>query len=57
MYGPRLVTAVVGWSSWLWLIVLVAKARGQGEYVPGKVFDRFITIWLENQVRIWFFIC
>ncbi|KAI9777614.1 MAG: hypothetical protein M1839_008668 [Geoglossum umbratile] len=49
MYGPRLVTAVVGWSSWLWLIVLVAKARGQDEYVPGKVFDRFITIWLENQ--------
>lgn len=21
------------------------------DYVPGKAFDRFITIWLENQVR------
>jgi hypothetical protein len=51
MYRSRLVAAVVGWSC-LWLTVLVAKARGQDQYVPGKVFDRFITIWLENQVRI-----
>lgn len=24
---------------------------GPDTYVPGKAFDRFITIWLENQVR------
>jgi hypothetical protein len=33
----------------LWL-VLAAVAAATGEYVPGKAFDRFITIWLENQV-------
>lgn len=27
--------------------------NGKGEMVPGKAFDRFITIWLENQVRAW----
>lgn len=50
MYRPRCLVATV--VSWLWLTVLVAKGRGQAKYVPGKVFDRFITIWLENQVRI-----
>lgn len=33
----------------LWL-VLAAVAAATAEYVPGKAFDRFITIWLENQV-------
>ena len=32
--------------------MLAVEVRGEG-YVPGKAFDRFITIWLENQVRIW----
>lgn len=30
------------------LFATIAKAA----YVPGKAFDRFITIWLENQVRL-----
>jgi hypothetical protein len=32
------------------LLVLAAVAAATAEYVPGKAFDRFITIWLENQV-------
>jgi hypothetical protein len=32
------------------LLILAAVAAATAEYVPGKAFDRFITIWLENQV-------
>jgi hypothetical protein len=33
------------------LAVLSAAADTGSVIVPGKAFDRFITIWLENQVR------
>jgi hypothetical protein len=26
------------------------QGGGPATYVPGKAFDRFITVWLENQV-------
>jgi hypothetical protein len=32
------------------LLVLAAATAATAEYVPGKAFDRFFTIWLENQV-------
>lgn len=30
---------------------LVGLAPANSAIVPGRVFDRFISIWLENQVR------
>lgn len=32
------------------LVGSAVAATAAAEYVPGKAFDRFITIWLENQV-------
>ena len=32
--------------------LLACASVATAAYVPGKAFDRFITIWLENQVRI-----
>jgi hypothetical protein len=33
------------------LLCLSLLAQGlSADYVPGRSFDRFITIWLENQV-------
>lgn len=37
-------------SAMSFLLVLAAVSAVSAEYVPGKAFDRFITIWLENQV-------
>jgi hypothetical protein len=34
------------------LLVLASATAAAASYVPGKAFDRFITIWLENQVRL-----
>lgn len=34
--------------------VLAGLAAAAAALVPGKAFDRFITIWLENQVRIYY---
>jgi hypothetical protein len=34
----------------LTLLLAVVPQLAWCEYVPGKAFDRFITIWLENQV-------
>ena len=31
-------------------IATAVAVTAQAAYVPGKAFDRFITIWLENQV-------
>jgi hypothetical protein len=31
------------------LLFLASATAITASYVPGKVFDRFITIWLENQ--------
>ena len=40
-------------SSFLLLASTIACMRSACEaaYVPGAAFDRFFTIWLENQVR------
>jgi len=39
-------------------LLLVSASFASAAYVPGKVFDRFITIWLENQVwAAYFFNC
>lgn len=35
----------------IWASLLCVSAVAAA-YVPGKAFDRFITIWLENQVRL-----
>jgi hypothetical protein len=32
------------------LLFLASATAAMASYVPGKAFDRFITIWLENQV-------
>jgi len=32
------------------LVALACSVMGVVAIVPGKAFDRFITIWLENQV-------
>lgn len=32
------------------LLLLTGATAATAAYVPGKIFDRFITIWLENQV-------
>jgi hypothetical protein len=32
------------------LFLVGSAAVAAAAYVPGKAFDRFITIWLENQV-------
>jgi hypothetical protein len=32
------------------LLFLASATAITASYVPGKAFDRFITIWLENQV-------
>jgi hypothetical protein len=32
------------------LFLVGSAAVAAAVYVPGKAFDRFITIWLENQV-------
>jgi hypothetical protein len=32
------------------LLFLASATAATASYVPGKAFDRFITIWLENQV-------
>jgi hypothetical protein len=32
------------------LLFLAAAVAVTAEYVPGRAFDRFFTIWLENQV-------
>jgi len=34
------------------LLFLAGATAAAAAYVPGKAFDRFITIWLENQVCI-----
>lgn len=31
-------------------VLFLLGAAATAAYVPGKAFDRFITIWLENQV-------
>lgn len=38
-----------------WLLFAGAIAAASAAYVPGRAFDRFITIWLENQVCDAFF--
>ncbi len=32
------------------LALCAAVGEALGEYVAGRAFDRFMTIWLENQV-------
>lgn len=32
------------------LLSVVSATAATAAYIPGKAFDRFITIWLENQV-------
>lgn len=32
-------------------VIPIARLSGVvGTYVPGKAFDRFVTMWLENEV-------
>lgn len=33
-------------------LLILSAAVASATYVPGKAFDRFITIWLENQVNL-----
>jgi hypothetical protein len=34
------------------LFFLAGATAATAAYVPGRAFDRFITIWLENQVGL-----
>jgi hypothetical protein len=42
------------YHSWLFvtlhLALVVDVPKAAGVYVPGKAFDRFVTVWLENEV-------
>lgn len=40
----------VNYSIMRFLLYLAGATVTAAAYVPGKAFDRFITIWLENQV-------
>lgn len=35
----------------VYYVALVATPVYAATYVPGKAFDRFVTIWLENEVH------